>query len=318
MKGENKKMKYSIYIDNLSKKYGKLTALNDITLGIEKGEFFGLIGPNGAGKTTLIMLVLGIIKPSKGVIKVNGVNPISEFSKISKKIGVILDYHALYDELSPLENLELYSQITYGFKNTNKIKELLSFVDLWERKDDRIREFSKGMKQRVAIAGAIICNPSILIMDEPLNGLDPESHKMITDLLIEVNKERQMTIFLTSHNLHDVERLCSKVAIIKNGYIIKHDYVSNLKKAHSKKIFLINLLEKNSQVKTEQKIRKNEYLKKMYWKDNNNFIIELKDKVYLNSFIQELLNKQIHINEIKEVNNTLEDVYLEIIQNEVG
>ena len=141
---------------------------------------------------------------------------------------------------------------------------------------------------------------------------------MITDLLIEVNKERQMTIFLTSHNLHDVERLCSKVAIIKNGYIIKHDYVSNLKKAHSKKIFLINLLEKNSQVKTEQKIRKNEYLKKMYWKDNNNFIIELKDKVYLNSFIQELLNKQIHINEIKEVNNTLEDVYLEIIQNEVG
>lgn len=218
-----------ISIQDVSKNFGKIKALKNININIKKGYCLGLIGPNGAGKTTLIMIILGIISPTSGEVFIHGkLNSKNNFVNIGKRIGIVIDHHALYEELTAIENLSLFCAIMNDKKDFKKINHLLKLTNLWHRKNDMVKTYSKGMKQRLSIARSLLNNPSILIMDEPLNSLDPESHRLILDLIKKLNREEDVSFFITSHNLYDLEQICSKIALIKKGQIIKYDTIKNL------------------------------------------------------------------------------------------
>jgi ABC-2 type transport system ATP-binding protein len=303
----------AINIKNISKEFGGIKALENLTLQIKKGDFFGLIGPNGAGKTTLIMIMLGIIQPSKGEVIINSTNLNKEnFNNVEDEIGIVIDHHALYTELTAKENLEFFSEI---YNTKLRAEEFLKLMGLWERKDDKISEFSKGMKQRVAIARALLKDPSILILDEPLDGLDPESRKFILTFLNKLNKEHEVTIFLTSHNLYDVQELCSSIGIIKKGKIIKLDSTYNLINNNVNKSYLIRFKDKPDRDKLNR-ILKEDVVNNLFEKNNNEMFIQLKAGYSVNYILEKIINEKIYIEEFTRTDNALEDVYMNLIGGE--
>ena len=211
----------AIELKNLTKKYGSLTAVNNLNLEIEKGEIFGFLGPNGAGKTTTIKLLTGLLKPTSGTAKILGfdiqVNPIEAKSYI----GLIPDEPNIYEKLTGREFLRFMGNI---FKVENivivkKTDELLKIFDLQDRADELIQVYSHGMKQKIAIAGALIHSPKIIIFDEPTIGLDPKSARTIKDIL-KYRAESGDCIFMSTHILEIAERMCDRIGIINNGNLI--------------------------------------------------------------------------------------------------
>lgn len=211
----------AIELKNLTKKYGSLTAVNNLNLEIEKGEIFGFLGPNGAGKTTTIKLLTGLLKPTSGTAKILGfdiqVNPIEAKSYI----GLIPDEPNIYEKLTGREFLRFMGNI-FKVENTVIIKktaELLKIFDLQDRADELIQVYSHGMKQKIAIAGALIHSPKIIIFDEPTIGLDPKSARTIKDIL-KYRAESGDCIFMSTHILEIAERMCDRIGIINNGNLI--------------------------------------------------------------------------------------------------
>lgn len=211
----------AIELKNLTKKYGSLTAVNNLNLEIEKGEIFGFLGPNGAGKTTTIKLLSGLLKPTSGTAKILGfdiqVNPIEAKSYI----GLIPDEPNIYEKLTGREFLRFMGNI-FKVENTvivKKTAELLKIFDLQDRADELIQVYSHGMKQKIAIAGALIHSPKIIIFDEPTIGLDPKSARTIKDIL-KYRAESGDCIFMSTHILEIAERMCDRIGIINNGNLI--------------------------------------------------------------------------------------------------
>ena len=219
----------------LTKYFGNFKAVNDLTLNVEKGEIYGFLGPNGAGKTTTILMLLGIMKPTKGEISLFGRPLYGDYFNIKKKIGVVSEKQYLYKEMTPFEYLDFFADF-YRVKNRKKrIKELLEWVDLSEVQDKKLKQFSRGMQQKVGIARAIIHNPEILILDEPISGLDPIGIKEVRDM-IEEQKRLGKTVFISSHLLSEVEKICDRVGIVNKGVLLAEDKMENLKMRLSKEI----------------------------------------------------------------------------------
>lgn len=201
-------------INNITKKYGSITAVNNLSLNIEKGQILGLLGPNGSGKTTTLGMVLGIIKPTQGNFTwFDGIHGVKE----RMHIGTLLETPNFYPYMTAQKNLEIVAHIK---KDTNpNIDELLELVNLKERKNSKFRTFSLGMKQRLAIAAAMVGDPKVLIFDEPTNGLDPEGIAEVRETLLKI-AQRGKTILMASHILDEVEKICTHVAIIKRGKML--------------------------------------------------------------------------------------------------
>ena len=206
-----------IVINDLTKKYKNITALNGINLKINQGEIFGFLGPNGAGKTTTMKILLGLLKPTAGSTQIFGVDSTDLTNKIRKKIGVVFEENNLYKHLTGQENLEFFASL-YNVP-AEKINQLLDFFELDQARDLQLKNYSKGMKQRLLIARAIIASPDLLILDEPTSGLDPASIEIIHQAIGQFKKENK-TVFLSSHFMEEVERLCDRIAFINNGEII--------------------------------------------------------------------------------------------------
>jgi len=198
-------------VQGLTKKYGPLTALNHVTLEIEKGQVFGILGPNGSGKTTTLGILLNAIHPDGGNYFWFGETPTA---KHRRKIGAILEEPVFYPYLNAIDNLKITSAIKH-VDNPN-FEQVLKTVDLFERRHDKIKTYSFGMKQRLAIAGALVSNPDVLILDEPTNGLDPQGIAEIRNLITEISA-RGITIILASHMLDEVQKVCTHVAILQKG-----------------------------------------------------------------------------------------------------
>ena len=204
--------------EHLTKRYGKLVAVDDLNLEIYRGQVFGFLGPNGAGKSTTMSMILGLITPTSGNIEIFGVNIKSNLADILGKIGAVVESPGFYPYLSGWDNLKVFASISYNVTDA-RINEVLKLVDLADRAKDKFSGYSQGMKQRLAISCALLHNPELIIFDEPTNGLDPAGMKEIRELLIRLGQEGK-TIFLNSHLLHEVEQVCSHVAIIKKGRVI--------------------------------------------------------------------------------------------------
>ena len=204
--------------EHLTKHYGKLVAVDDLNLEVHRGQVFGFLGPNGAGKSTTMCMMLGLIAPTSGNIEIFGLSLKSNLADILCKIGAVMESPGFYPYLSGWDNLRVFARISRNVTD-NRMKEVLKLVDLADRAKDKFSGYSQGMKQRLAIACALLHDPEFIIFDEPTSGLDPAGMKEIRELLIRLGQEGK-TIFLNSHLLHEVEQVCNHVAIIKKGKVI--------------------------------------------------------------------------------------------------
>ena len=210
-----------IEISGLTKKYGENFAVDHINLQVKRGEIFGFLGPNGAGKTTTIRMLTGLTKPTSGTAKVSGRDCVRDCLVVRRKIGVVSETSNLYNEMSAWDNLQFIGGL-YGVDKTtrtDRAKRLLEAFQLYERRNDRLVGYSKGMKRRVRIAAALMHDPEVLFLDEPTSGLDVQSSRIIRVLLRELNKQG-MTIFLTTHYIDEADELCGRVAIIRQGSVV--------------------------------------------------------------------------------------------------
>ena len=206
--------------ENLTRTFGNLTAVDNLNFHIEKGEVFGFLGPNGAGKTTTIRMLACLISPTKGTATVAGHDIHRDPFKVRQSVGILTENPSLYERLTAYENLNFFAE-AYGINDAaerqKRIQELLEFFHLWERRNDKVAGFSKGMKQKLAIVRAIVHRPPVLFLDEPTAGLDPEAAKEIRDLIAELSQHEKCTILLSTHRLEDAEKLCWRVMIMNKG-----------------------------------------------------------------------------------------------------
>jgi ABC-2 type transport system ATP-binding protein len=211
-----------IQVENLQRTFGANHAVDGMTFSVEPGEVFGLLGPNGAGKTTTVRLLNGILPPSGGSARVFGLDPVTEAERIRQQTGVLTETPSHYERLSARENLSFFGTLT-GIPEADlprRVDELLTFFELGHRADDKVETFSKGMKQRLALARALIHQPPLLFLDEPTSGLDPEAAQQVNDLIASLSRRNGQTIVLATHNLLDAQRLCDRVAILNKGRIL--------------------------------------------------------------------------------------------------
>ena len=227
--------------ENLNKDFGKKQILKDVSLEVYEGDILGFIGPNGAGKTTTIKLILGLQNITRGKVLINGYDIEKQFSKAIENVGAIVENPDLYMYLSGYENLKLAANL-YKEIDKKRINEVLKLVGLEKRANEKVSKYSLGMRQRLGIAQAILHKPSLLILDEPTNGLDPEGIKEMRELLLNLAKNEKMAILISSHNLAELDTLCNKVSIIKNGKVIETSDISIIKKETDMeyKIFEVN------------------------------------------------------------------------------
>lgn len=218
-----------IQIKNITKKFPSVTALDNISLQVKEKDFFGLLGPNGAGKSTLMNLLAGYLEPEEGNILIDGQKITNDNLGIKNKIGLVPQSLALYDDISALENLEIFGSLFEIPKKQLKenIDEKLNSVELYERRKDKVKTFSGGMKRRLNLIAGLLHNPLVLLCDEPTVGVDPQSRNAIFDFLMTLNEEGK-TIIYTTHYMEEAERLCNRIAIIDVGKIIAEGTVEEL------------------------------------------------------------------------------------------
>jgi len=211
-----------IVTEKLSKSFGENVAVNQLTLSVQRGEVFGLLGPNGAGKTTTVRMLAALLVPSGGTAEVAGFKVGDDDQDIRRKIGLLPEAPGLYDSLSAEQNLAFFGSM-YGVENVeDQIQKYLELLGLWNRRYEPVGTFSKGMRQKLAIARALLHEPDVLFLDEPTSGLDPQASRLVREF-IEGLKGEGRTIILTTHNLEEADRLCDRVAVI-SGHLLALDF----------------------------------------------------------------------------------------------
>ena len=220
-----------IDVKNLTKKYGDVAAVDHVTYSIEKSEIFGLLGPNGAGKTTTILMFLGLIRPTEGTAVVNGADIIQNPLLARKNVGLLPENVGFYPNLTAKQNLSFYAELAEVPKETaaSRVEKLLGLVGLSENREAKVSTFSRGMRQRLGIAQSLVRDPKILIFDEPTQGIDPEGTRDMRELIRLLSKEQGKTVIFTTHLLHEINRLCDRVAIMKQGAVIALGTIPDLR-----------------------------------------------------------------------------------------
>lgn len=228
-------MSIIIKTKNLTKYYGNLKVVDNINLTVKKGEIYGFLGRNGAGKTTTIKMMLGLIKPTAGEIEIFGESLKKSKRDILERIGFAAEFSGFYPNLTGAENLKINMRLL-GVQKMNAIEEALSIVGIWEERNKLVKKYSLGMKQRLGIARAVIHNPELIIFDEPTNGLDPIGIKDTRRLIKSLAEKRNITIFISSHILSEVQQLANTIGIIHNGRLLEEISFDELRKKNRKYI----------------------------------------------------------------------------------
>ena len=286
--------------ESLNKKFGKKQILKNVSFEIEEGDILGFIGPNGAGKTTTIKLILGLQSITQGKVTINGYDVEKDFTKAIKKVGAIVENPDLYMYLSGYDNLKLISNL-YKEIDEKRIEEVIKLVKLENRIKDKVSKYSLGMRQRLGIAQAILHKPNLLILDEPTNGLDPEGIKEMRDLLINLAKNENIAILISSHNLAELDNLCNKVCIIKNGQIIETSKIGDIKKTSKNEQFILEI-ENTKSIK--------DLYKEAIILDERTFKITI-EKQNIPEIVFNLAKNNIKIYEVKKEEKSLEEAFFE-------
>ena len=293
-----------LVINNLCKNFGDFTAVNDISLHVNKGDIYGFLGPNGAGKSTTLRMVLGLIKPSNGEILINGENISGSKRKYLNSIGALIEKPDFYKNLSAFDNLKILYKMS-RLKNINKIKDVLNEVDLWDKRNQKVGGFSQGMKQRLGIAQTLIHDPSLIILDEPSNGLDPQGQADMRSLILKINKEMGITVIISSHILSEIEKISNRMVVINNGQKIVEGNVEELMQNE-----LLKVSFKSSDLKLIGSFLTN---KKIQYENKNDCIIAQINQENIPQILKQMVESNISISEAKQM-RTLEELFLGLIK----
>ncbi len=305
-----------IEVNNLGRKYGDEFAIRNLSFQITKGEIFGLIGPNGAGKTTTIRILCCLISPTEGDARIGGLNLNDRINsnKIRKMIGYVPDNVGLYERMSAYENLLFYGKL-YDYPKSElpgNIEKYLRIVDLWDERNKPVGSYSKGMKQKVALARALVHEPELLILDEPTANLDPESARNIRDLILNLKKEGR-TILFNTHNLDEAQRVCDRIGVLKTT-LRAVDTPENLREKYGNEKLILVKLESVTD-KIVETLNRSGYAVLNH--DAGSLTIESSHLEDASQNIIELVMKEGgKIRSINEQNSSLEDVYIRLVEGE--
>ena len=298
-------MEYVLETNNLEKRYKDFKALNHANIHIEKGSIYGLIGKNGAGKTTLIRIVCGLQEPTSGSYTIYGVDNNSiNIASVRKRMGAIIETPSIYGDMTARDNLiEQYKLV--GMPSFDGIDEILKLVGLEGTGKKKAKNFSLGMKQRLGIAIALASNPDFLILDEPINGLDPQGIIEIRELILKLNKEKRITILISSHYLDELSKIATHYGFLDNGAIIKEISSEELMKKMEHKLIL--------KVSNQKDFVKYFEENKISYEVVDNKTINVYGKYNLSKFINELSKNNLIADEIHEQEESLENYFMNLI-----
>ncbi len=298
-----------IKTENLTKKFDDILAVDRLTLEIDEGEVFGFLGPNGAGKTTTVRMLTSLIAPTAGSATVMGYDIIQDDQNVRRNVGILTETPGLYDRLSAWKNMSIFANL-YEVKDVDgQAEKYLRMLGLWERRHDAAGTFSKGMKQKLAIARALLHEPQILFLDEPTSGLDPEAAKLVRDFIEELSRQGR-TIFICTHNLDEADRLCDRMAVFKSRLRVV-DTPSGLRSQLYGRQVVFHLAEEAkpylSQVIDLPYINHAEAIE-------NKLLLGIDNPEERNpELIRQLVSAKANIQFVGELRHSLEDIYLQLV-----
>lgn len=300
-----------ISTQNLTKKFGDTMAVDNLTLEVHEGEVFGFLGPNGAGKTTTVRMLTTLIAPTSGTAVVNG-HPLGESDiEIRRNVGILTETPGLYDNLSAEYNLKVYANLYEVSDPSTQVEKYLRMLGLWERRYDAAGTFSKGMKQKLAIARALLHEPRILFLDEPTAGLDPEAARLVRDFIAELRQEGR-TIFMCTHNLDEADRLCDRIGVFKTRLLVLDTPAALRSQLFGRKV-VFHLRQADESLITL--LSQLPYVKETHVMDNK-LLVTLDDPEGQNPEILRLLvGAGIDVQFVGELRHSLEEVYLQLVRN---
>lgn len=308
-----------IQTKNLIKTYKNgFKAVDNLNLKVDEGDIYGFLGPNGAGKTTTIRMLTGLLKPSQGEVIINGMSVSDNDLEIKKMIGVLPESHGYYNWMTAYEYLMYFYKLFNSEKSNadQHIKYLLDKVGLSQRSHTLIGQYSRGMKQRLGLAKTLINHPKVVFLDEPTLGLDPIGQRDILDLIKELNRSMNITVFITSHLLKDIEVLCNKVAIVKNGKLLEEDTILNLQEKYSKGE-IINLRTSDDN-KAKMIIEQADLAQNIEETEEGLRITIGKEKIedaVKQQIVGKLFLEKLDLYEITKYKTTVEDIFLKLVND---
>jgi len=300
-----------IKTEDLTKHFGEIIAVEGLNLEISEGEVFGFLGPNGAGKTTTVRMLTSLIAPTRGAAQVNGYTIGKDDTQIRRSVGLLTETPGLYDNLSAWRNLEIYA-ILYDVKDPKgQVEKYLRFLDLWDRRNDPAGSFSKGMKQKLAIARALLHEPRTVFLDEPTAALDPEASHLVREFILEIKKQGR-TIFLCTHNLDEADRICDRIGVFKSRLLVV-DTPTNLRtKVFGRKV-VFHL--RHASEEFLELFKKEPFVKDAQLVDRK-IVATLDDPENQNPrLVRLLVDNGAEIQFVGELRRSLEDVYLQLVKN---
>jgi ABC-2 type transport system ATP-binding protein len=298
----------------LSRHFGKVAAVEDLTLKAEAGEVLGFLGPNGAGKTTTIRMLAGMIAPTKGYAIVAGHRTDRDVEQLHEVVGMLTQAPGLYDRLSARRNLEYFASFYPSIESQSQVEKYLKLMGLWERRDGKVGTFSKGMKQRLALARALVHEPRVLFLDEPTAGLDPEVAGEVRQLIDSLHEEGR-TVFLSTHNLNEAEMLCGRVAVIHTR-LLALDSPEQLRRRFFRRQIIVQL--EASDAKVMEVVKKLPFVQEVR-SEGNQLILELTDSDRNRpELVKAIVEAGGRVTGVSEKQYPLEEVYLRLMREEKG
>jgi ABC-2 type transport system ATP-binding protein len=301
-----------IQTENLTKRFGSTLAVKGLNLSIEQGEVFGFLGPNGAGKTTTVRMLASLISPTQGRAVVNGFEVGRQDDQIRRSVGVLTETPGLYDNLSAEYNLRIFAELYEVRDPAGQVEKYLRMLGLWERRFEPTATFSKGMKQKLAIARALLHEPKVLFLDEPTAALDPESARLVRDFISELRREGR-TIFLCTHNLDEADRLCDRIAVFKTRLLVV-DTPERLRQQMFGRKVVFHL--RNLDEAMLSKVSELPFVSEARMVDGR-LLVTLDDPEKRNpEIVRQLVMEGAEIQFVGELRYSLEEVYLRLVRND--
>ena len=303
---------YAIKTENLGRNFGSIRALDDLSIEVPTGSVFGFLGPNGAGKTTTIRILLGLLEPTQGRAQVVGFDTVRQADEIRTRSGALLEHNGLYERLSAENNLEFYGRVWRipASERQARIRELLTNLDLWERRKEPVSNWSRGMKQKLAMARALFHRPSLLFLDEPTAGLDPSAAARLRDDLEKLVEIEGVTVFLNTHNLAEAERLCQQIGIIRRGKLVANGSPSELRARAGVPHLEIRGVGFTSDAIQELRRRKEVVSAELH---NNSLTIQLREAGETAPLVSILVRSGVQVEEVIKAQSSLEEVFLSLV-----
>jgi ABC-2 type transport system ATP-binding protein len=302
----------AVVTEGLTRVFGSIRAIDALSLKVERGAIFGLLGPNGSGKTTTVRLLLGLLRATSGRASVLGFQVGADSAEIRRRTGVLLDTDGLYDKLTAMGNLRFFGDVYHlpADERERRTQELLEMAGLWDRRNEQVEKWSRGMRQKLAIIRAVMHAPELVIMDEPTTGLDPVSIKMVRDLIVSLAQTQKHTIFLCTHNLDEAERICSEVAVIKQGRLLLQEAPSHLRERMSIPQIRITVVGLSEQAL--QQVRAVPFVQAVTVNDSV-LTVTVSDASRPEDLVRTLVLAGVGVQEVHKPTKSLEDVYLELV-----